>query len=506
MTTSKNSASNTRHTLKQLVLSVVVFPMLMMLLIMSGELHAQTPTLNAKQTERPISAAEMTPLGYAAAAEMLRDSTHGLHMAIGEHLIMRRDSVVAAVDSMSRAWVSALTRSSEPHRIELFSMAELHVLAGQDAEAQRRIAAWLATPGLSARDRGWILGRSVELFLRWQHPDDPPPSPARIAIARGYLAQLEAMPRSTGAGFLFGALQNFMESYLTRGVVDTAIQYGMRAYTLPAQTDNYEDRINMAVSSTLPELALALSGQPGATRIIDSLITMLQGYMSAPVPADYAKLRWAAQFVASTQPGFARSVAFIRTIGKPAPAYIATHWVNQTPPTVTSDAAPGARQKPLDDGIIRVLAFGFFSCPHCQHAMRDWEKFQHRLPAKVECIFYDRSEGSWGGEPAAPDAEAEHLRHYYVDVKHYTYPIAIWAGPKDTNEEGGQVPRFSPTMGKYGFWGGPHLAIVDGHGLLRYVGGWSERDILRVVNLLVRERDHATSTVSAAPATLVTPQ
>jgi hypothetical protein len=182
----------------------------------------------------------------------------------------------------------------------------------------------------------------------------------------------------------------------------------------------------------------------------------------------------------------------LRRIGNPAPALIATHWFNMAQPPTVSAEAPQARELKQDDGIIRVLGFGFFACPYCQIAMGEWQKFQHELPLGVQCLFYDRGVGSWGPDLVEPDVEAEHYRHYYVDRKHYTYPIAIWAGPKEKNEEGGMTPKYSPTMGQYRILGGPWLMVVDGHGILRYKhGGWDKQGVLRIVRAIVQEQQRS---------------
>jgi hypothetical protein len=485
------------------MLRVWVFAVTVALTIVPPVVTAVGAQDTATSRDVPVPVTGMTPLALAGAVDMLTDSVHGFHLVLGGHLVMRRDSVVAAVDSMARAWVVALQRDGhQPHRIELFSMAILHVHAGQDAEARRRIAEWLAMPGLSATDRAWILANSVALFLDWQNLHDPPPSPAHIAIAREYLAQLEAQPPATSVGFLFGALTNFMETYMSLGATDTAVQYGRRAFALPAHTTDYRARLEMATSSELFSFALALSAFPDRYQYtVDSVITMLRGYVMAPVPANDAQRPGFLQFVNDTRHFFEDGVKLLRTIGQPAVPLIATHWFNQVPPPTLSDSAPGARLKRQDDGIIRVIGFGFFECPWCQIAMHDFESFQHKLPAGAECLFYERSGGAWGNDLVEPAEEAEHLRHYYIERKHYTYPIAVWAGAKEMNEDGGRVPHFSPTMRQYGFFGGPYFVIIDGHGILRYkAGGWSERRILRVVNQLVTERHHQTASPSSSAA------
>jgi hypothetical protein len=306
---------------------------------------------------------------------------------------------------------------------------------------------------------------------------------------------------------LFAAYMSAMGVYTEIGAVDTAIQYGFRAFALPATINDYAIRFDIGANTgALGDLALLLSGDGVHYRhTLDSLIAVLRPYVAAPIPAAKAKVPSYPEYVARTRQLYEAGLEELRRIGNPAPALIATHWFNQPRPATVSSEAPQARELKQDDGIIRVLGFGFFACPYCQMAMGEWEKFQHELPPGVQCLFYDRGVGSWGPDLVEPDVEAEHYRHYYVERKHYTYPIAIWAGPKEKNEEGGITPKYSPTMGKYGIWGGPWIMVVDGHGILRYKhGGWDKQGVLHITRALVREQQQQRS-VQGAQAPSPTP-
>jgi len=455
-----------------------------------------------------VSPREITSLGYAAAMNRLGDSLWGIFPVVEGRLVVRHDSIVTVMDSMVRRWSTALAQGGAPHRIELFSTAALYARTGQDAEAQQCIAQWLATPGLSDQDRAWILGKSIELFLGLlspRYPKDPLPSQAHLAIAHQYLIQLEALPRTASAFSLFGIYRQTMELYLYFGLVDTTIAYGMRAFALPAQVTDYHQRFAMATEGgAVMTLALALSAYPERYHhTMDSVITLLRGYAMAPIPPAYGQYPWNVRYVTERRKQLEGTMTLVQTLGRPAPTLVATHWFNQAVPPTTSDATPGARIKPLNDGIVRLIGFGYFGCVGCQMVMKDWERFQHALPPGAAVLFYDRSEGFWGGDLIEPAEEAEHLRHFYVERKHYTFPIALWAGPKVANDEGGRVPLFSPTMGEYGFYGGPHFVIVDGNGILRYRGNsWSEPELLRVLIQLTREHRHgsAVSAASTAPS------
>jgi len=483
----------------------MMVPMITVLLSKSVHLQAQVAPPPDTPIDTPVSASGITALGYAFGAGLLPTSDGGIYpIVVHGHVVLQHDSVMAAVDSMTRAWVSALARGGAPHRIELFSSAELQVRVGHDAAAQQCIATWLATPGMSDTMRAWILGRSISLFL--SSSDDAPPSPAHWSIVRQYLAQLAALPHAVSAGFLFNNYQIFMGVYMKFGMVDSALAYGLRSYALPAQTADYYTRLGMVTNlPALTSFALALSAYPDRYhKTMDSVITMLRSYAMAAPPPEFIKYPWNQLFVAASRRNLEDAIGVVQTLGRPAPTLIATQWFNQPTPPQPSDAAPSARIKPLDDGMVRIIAFGYFGCFGCEMLMKQWERFQHRLPAGVQLLFYERSSGFWGGNLVEPQEEAEHLRHYYVERKHYTYPIVVWAGEKVTNDEGGRTPKFSPTMQALGFFGGPHVIVVDGHGILRYRhDGASQTELLGVVTQLVREQraaDHhpgRTGTVSA---------
>jgi len=487
---------------------VMLVPLIASLLLGPSGVHAQGTVHPDTPTDTAVSAAGITSLGYAYATNLLPMTDWGIYPIVNGHVVLQRDSVKTVVDSMTRAWIAALAHRGAPHRIELLSSAELHWHVGQDAEAQQCFATWLATPGLSDTAKAWILGKAIELFLGLrsaQNPEDPPPPPARLTIVRHYLTQLAALPRAVSAGRLFVSYQETMGVYMKFGMVDSALAYGLRAYTLPAQTESYYTRLGMVTNvQALLTFALALSAYPERYQhTMDSVITMLHGYAMVPTPPDFAKYPWNVRFVKASQNNLDVAIKLVQTLGRPAPTLIATHWFNQPTPTAPSDAAPGARIKPLNDGVVRIIGFGYFGCMGCQLLMKEWERFQHKLPAGAQLLFYERSSGFWGGDLVEPDEEATHLRHYYVERKHYTYPIVVWAGAKEANDEGGRTPKFSPTMQAYGFYGGPHVVVVDGNGILRYRrDGAGQPELLGVVTQLLREHQHTKMSSTPSSATV----
>jgi hypothetical protein len=248
-----------------------------------------------------------------------------------------------------------------------------------------------------------------------------------------------------------------------------------------------------------------LAGLPHGPARIDSLLTVLKGY-TVPRPAELAGDTLVRPLQAELGPELQRVFTMVEWIGKPMPPFVATHWLNHDRPTMVSDAAPGARILPLNDGVIRVVGFGWFSCPYCGLAMRRAQLALAQLPKGVEVLFNERSEGSFNGQLCTPEEEVDDLRKWYLERKHLTIPIAIWAPVKDSTPEGGVMPRESPLWRALQISAGPTMYVVDGRGVIRYMGFGFNRfeastthDPLRqALDAVVRERE-AQEALTAAP-------
>jgi hypothetical protein len=418
-----------------------------------------------------------------------------MHPVINGHLLLRHDSVAAVVDSLVRVHLHALAHAVPPippmlGPRSLLNQAALHLIVGQDREAQQCMATWLARPGVSTQDSLVTLGVAVELLVR-TFGGTPTPE-GRLRLARQYVAPLEAKPRPTAARALFGARMAMMAAYAGTGEADSAVATGFRAYAVMHEAPFFAERAFMAASLTIVPFARVLVGRPRGLAQLDSLVAVLKQTMTVP-PALLAQDPALGSFAQDRQAGFAELEAKFRWFGHQAPPVVATHWFNRAPPTPVSPLAPGARMLPIDDGIIRIVVLGYFGCPGCHAVMATLQKEQHSLPPGVELLYYEWTTGSWGSELVEPSVEVEHLRHHWIDRKHYTVPIAIWAGPKDSTLQGGLLPRPSPTMTALQIDTYPTTLVIDGHGIVRYwLPGYfasaSARD--RVLLPLVRERAH----------------
>jgi hypothetical protein len=435
----------------------------------------------------------MTAAGYVAAMDNIAWSdvgTIGMHPVINGHLIMRHDSVVVLVDSLVRVWLHALQHDGPLAPRQLINQAALQVQIGRDADAQRSIGTWLATPGASANDSLVAFLRATELFSRTFKNE--PPTTERMQLARSYLARLEAMPFPASATLLFQARMVVMAAYIKLGAADSAVATGLRAYAMLPRIPSYEIRAGLAASEAILDLARVLAGRPNGLVQIDSLLARLKREFIVP-PALLAQDTALGRFSQGAQDAFAESEAKLRWFGHAAPPIVATHWFNRPPPPTPSAEAPGARALTLNDGIIRIIGFGWFGCPACMTAMANLQQDQKLLPRGVELLYYEWTLGSWGNALCEPAEEVEHLRYYLLDRKHYTFPIAIWAGPKDSTPDGGLLPRQSSVRVAMHIDAGPTFIVIDGHGIVRH---WQQgyymytNDFESLITRLVQERDH----------------
>jgi hypothetical protein len=138
---------------------------------------------------------------------------------------------------------------------------------------------------------------------------------------------------------------------------------------------------------------------------------------------------------------------------------------------------------------------GWFNCPFCRRSWKNIQKVYKHLPAGVQILYVDWTEGVWGGDQVSPEEEAAHIRHYVLERKKYTFPFAIWAGPRDSTSDGGSQPRVMPLWREFDLNAGPSWLVVDGHGVVRGIfygdNGIDEFNAMRVVRYLITERAHA---------------
>jgi hypothetical protein len=458
----------------------------------------------------------MTAFGYYTGLQLMRDPEHGLHPVINHRRIVDHDSVMAVTDSLANVWLTALEHMPASP-VQYLTTAALAVDAGRDAEAQQQIASWLAMSGVSLLERARGLAYAVALFA---NPSGAHPStPERRATALHYLAMLDALqgPRSDPrqilrnyqasplfvTGAKFSARMALVASYIRDGEMAQARAMTLAAYRVRLDVDDYYFRSLIAGAGVPLKVAIAFTDDARGRKTLDSLMQALKHDLAAPaalLAQDTAYRRWETM----ERIYWAHADSLLQTLGKSVgPNLAAMTWFNQPVPTEHSDAAPTARVKRLDDGIIRIIAWGRYGCPYCKTLvsnMRQWT-----LPSGVELLNLFYTEGVWGGRSVEPEEETKALTRWFLTEKHVQYPVAIWAGPLDTLFDGGVEPRRDPFGARIVMVNGtPTIVITDGHGVVRYrtIGLVPYADLKRWIDLLITERAREQHAPVPAPATV----
>jgi len=162
-----------------------------------------------------------------------------------------------------------------------------------------------------------------------------------------------------------------------------------------------------------------------------------------------------------------RMSAQFALIGTPLPPVTAHAWFN-TPDSVYHHS-PTTRT--FADGIVRVFLMGdLYNGNLAQlpilNRVRKW------FPGRAEGILLSSSTGHTGPDLVAAATETVWLQRFYLGRRHYTMPIAVWAGDKVPIQVmmtagTGSYPMPSPTdtaafANSFGAF-----VLVDGHGIIR---------------------------------------
>jgi len=418
------------------------------------------------------------------------DTLHGRHLVVNDRIVERTDSAGRAIESMVRRHLAEVHGVPLDPRYDV-GLVHLELQVGQDAAAAQHIEAWLKSPGVTTQDSITALSMAADAFVRRDVTS------ARIAMARQYVERLTTFPPQLARTALYSGRITMMRVFDGRGQSDSAATWGLRAYAMLNDWP-YEQRAGaLADALTLCALARNLVGLPHGRTRLDSLLTVLKR-VAVLQPTEVAKDTLLRLFQQWQQPGIEKAFVMVSWYGKPMPPFVATHWLNSAPPATVSNAAPGARALKLDDGVIRIVGFGWFSCGGCQIALRNVQQSLGVLPKGVQVIFNERSEGTFNGNFAEPAEEAENLRKWYLERRQFTFPIAIWAPVKDSTPGGGALPRESPLWRALQISVGPTVYIVDGRGVIRFMGfGFDqpydkmlqEAPLRRALEAVVHERE-----------------
>jgi len=435
------------------------------------------------------------------------------------------DSVRAIQRQRATAWLDRLRATNEVVRGRaLLSIAEVAFRAEQDSLARvyvdRRLAELPLGRPVAPGERSAIVEQSLTLgtaILLLSDPDQPYDRLGRNAsAARVYLKRLLALPVK--------GYSTHNDSDVVAGRKSDAIYKFTLAYTLwasdqsPAAVAPFLDFVNTdllghvrgldgygragILSSALPwrQIGLAVLRMPdGHARLqalkarVDSLAT----YRASEWPADWSETRRRSQqqrILEKTDAQF----AFLTRIEQPLPALRANAWLN----TPDSAYSPTPKARSITDGIVRVIAFGRRQDPLTSTLDLIQRQFAARYPGRVQVVYVTETDGHAGPDVVDAPQEIAWLVDYYLRMRHFTMPIAIWAGPKVPGENGTLRPTDSETRGVYL---APDLdlvgycTIVDGAGKLR---GFQE---LRTLRQRVQLIQHLERVLADTPRAELTP-
>jgi len=458
----------------------------------------------------------VTPVAYAMTIERLMDgdSAAKKHLAVNGHMVMRQDSARRLADSLVRHWVAGL-RTQPIERLQQVPMLTLEARAGDIAAVQHRVTTLLAVPSRPDEERIWILSSVIRglMVAGGTTVGDTVPSAAAFQVARTYEGALARMSSGASGDLAMaarvGAFLMFMERAWADHDVAQAMRDGWQAYAVLAAIPSYEVRAMTAGSPGTIDASLRfcifLSGQPHGRAAVDSLMRLLDRAATAP-PTVVAQDTMYRMLEQTVKQDLGKLADVANLLGTKAPLMVATHWFNQPAPTAAAPAelvgttGTAVHMKPMNDGRIHIIQYGFYGCPHGPPAARALQRMIPTLPRDVDVQYYTETEGHWGGELADPDVEAEHLRKYWLEYRKITFPITVWAGKKVRTPDGGMLPEGSPVVKAYHFASCPTFVVVDGQGVVRFWKDGSEavKELRGVITLLNGERTQGTAASSAS--------
>jgi len=447
--------------------------------------------------ERSASAQETPSKATLTAAEAAND--HLLwerNTSSQQDLPTYDDSVVAH----SRPWIATLANTSQ-RGLQLDAMGLLAIRAGDDSAAQRQFAERLATPGLSISDQAYTLYVATKAFT------NDPQNTARLAIANKYVAKLDTAPLTPETMLVrFLAHQRMASTYYARrDSVATVREILTADAIIPAIP--YDRRYWPSRSSGLEMFAEMVSSQPNARSRVDSLTRFLTQMLTASpaLIAQDSAYYWMSQgYTGWIETGTSQ----LALLGKPLPGIVAMHWYGISAPSATDPSGPGARTFSAADGHVRVIEFGDRFCGACMMSLPALRRIRATAPAGVEFMYVTFTQGSWGADLIDGDAEAEHLRHFYLEKEKLNMPLAVWAGPKEPGIDDQVLPRQSPNITTIATTS-PTFIVTDGRGIVRHVGfpdgAEAERTLNEKLRRLLKESSTTPPAATQATATLPHP-
>jgi hypothetical protein len=351
---------------------------------------------------------------------------------------------------------------------------------------------------------------------------------SRLALADGYRAQVEALPRVRYPVPRDSLAVLDRTEEIERILLWAHYQLGHRTEVLA-----YADRLlrTLARYSGLrergsklqdgfpwEEVATAALSLPHGRARFDSLISRAQAG-AVISPSELAMLPPDGRLQAQRENDqmIAGRVRAADSLGHQAPSIPAHVWFN-TPDSVYS---PVARTRSLNDGTIWVVVPGGAHChDQCGYLLSVLDRVQHRFPSGVSVLVVERTIGHVLTHIVGPTEEVAWLDSLWLRQMHVTVPIAVWAGAPEPGIFSGRVPGPSP-LNNYP-WPPPsserprHLeegdsparvVVVDKRGVVRgYLNLQTHRDEAALARAIEYLRDESAGAPSSPlPPELVPP-
>lgn len=378
------------------------------------------------------------------------------------------DSLAAVQRARAAAWLVRLRAlpGTNVAGAQQIALAMVAFQAEQDSLARRAIETRLART-TTPLERSLDLAAGVVLFA------DPEQRGERLArnfpLAEVYAAQLKGVPATGYASqidSLYVAQRKFLAVQTTLRAAgalpgDQLLAYVSRFWSTASVLSQRERHDLVTGDFPYAAVASAFHHRANGQAEIDSLDARLVRY------AQYRAREWTpGTSPADRQTTQARERSDVREgfaalalIGHPAPPIVAHAWLH----TADSAYVPTPRAHPLNDGLVRVIAFRDRTDP----LLSALDRVQRHFPAGVQIVLVTETEGHVGPDLSSPADEVAWLNRFYAEKRHLIFPVAVWAGEKVAQETSSQ-----PSIRIVSSLGTPVQGTVlvrDSHGGMREI-------------------------------------
>jgi len=433
------------------------------------------------------------------------------------------DSLTQVVRLRAAAWVnrlSALPASEQSYAVlgwQRVPFAKVAALAANDSLAQRLFDTRIAELASNPVEQSEVLYEAVTTFA-----DGPAQDTARLArnlvTAERYLRRLRAL-RTSGfplqhdtATILYHQWRAEDSLMISYGAIGDTVQLFAHArallpFAVVLGVNERQGIIAHAYSRPFHALMHTERGRAQLTAFQPTVLAMAhRAEVELPANAT-AEQRARVQGIESGTRQWMKEIAdWLALLNTPAPPISAHVWLNT--PDSLYQAVP--RTRTFADGRVHVIAFGSQYEPFNFPVL---ERVQRRFPSGVDVLMVAQTNGTTGPDIAGPREETEWVTRYLRGIRHFTFPIALWAGSK--RQSGfvpeGHYPTFDPEPSPNGEpysdrMLGNRVVIVDTHGIMRFFSPVDTRQDEIVLWARVQQLLNASAVAGAsAPQSNATP-